>query len=486
MRKIFLFITLIIIYLFFESCSREGVIREPAPGDLNPDNNTVGIPSDNTVGVLLNDAASYTGYTLFTAYKNTYLIDNCGRVVNSWVSEYERGGALHLLEDGSLLRSGKIDNPDLPYGGIGGIIEKFDWAGNLIWHYVHSDASFSQHHGLYPMPNGNILILAVYKMDEAEAIQAGRNPENLSETLYNEKILEVAPVGMNGGTVVWEWSAWDHFVQDFDQTKDNYGVIVDNPQLLDINFLGSSNGDPDWLHLNSLDYNADLDQIIIGSQKLNEIYFIDHSTTTVEAKGSSGGNSGMGGNFLYRWGNPIAYHHGTVEDQQFFGQHSAHWIPNNFPDGGKILVFNNGLGRELPYSSIDIIDPEKSGTHNYVYRSGEPFAPLLSEWTYQAADDPTLFYSRILSSSQRLPNGNTLICEGTSGVFFEVNQNDETVWKYVNPVTPQGEVLTQGENPLSGNIFQVVRYGPDFPGFQGKDLTPKDPIELNFDIGDCN
>ncbi|MEO9512034.1 MAG: aryl-sulfate sulfotransferase [Flavobacteriaceae bacterium] len=486
MKRILQFIFLIIGHLVFTNCSSGAEIVEPIPEDPDLSGNVVGIPSDNTVGVLLNEADSYKGYTLFASYKSTYLIDNCGRVINSWTSEYERGGAFHLLEDGSLLRSGKIDNPDLPYGGIGGIIEKYDWNGNLTWQYVHSTPSFSQHHGLYPMLNGNILILAAYKMDGVEALQAGRNPGNFSETLYDEKILEIAPLGNKDGTIVWEWSAWDHFIQNFDDTKDNYGVIADNPQLLNVNFLGVENVAADWLHFNSLDYNQDFDQILIGSQKLSEIYIIDHSTTTEEARGNTGGNSGMGGDFLYRWGNPRAYDHGTAEDQRFFGQHNARWIPGNFQNGGKILVFNNGLGRELSYSSVDIIDPEKRGIHNYVYKSGESFAPQHLEWTYQAPEDVTLFYSRILSSAQRLPNGNTLVCEGTTGVFFEINENGETVWRYVNPVTPQGKVLTQGDTPLSGNIFQVIRYGPDFVGFQGKDLTASNPIEMNFNIGDCN
>lgn len=485
-KKIFQCGFLLISSFFFFNCSSDGEIMDSVPAGQDTGENTVDIPSENTMGVLLNETDSYKGYTLFTIYKNTYLIDNCGQVINSWISDYERGGAFHLLEDGSLIRSGKIDNPDIPYGGIGGIIEKFDWQGNLTWQYTYSSSSYSQHHGLYSLPNGNILILAVQVMDGSEALKAGRNPENLpEEILYNEKILEIEPLGNNGGAIVWEWSAWDHFVQDFDDTKDNFGIVSENPQLLDVNFLGTENMAADWLHFNSLSYNQDLDQIIIGSQKLSEIYIIDHSTTTEEAKSNLGGNSGMGGDFLYRWGNPAAYGHGSEENQQFFGQHNAHWIPSDYPDGGKILVFNNGLGRDLPYSTTNIINPVMNGSNNYEYKSGEPYAPLLPEWTYAAPDDVTSFYSRILSSAQRLPNGNTLICEGTSGTFFEVNENDETLWKYINPVTSQGEILTQGDTPLS-SVFQIIRYSPEYLGLMDKDLNPSNPIEIDFNIGDCN
>ncbi len=38
-----------------------------------------------------------------------------------------------------------------------------------------------------------------------------------------------------------------------------------------------------------------------------------------------------------------------------------------------------------------------------------------------------------MSGANRLPNGNTLICESVDGTIFEVTPKKETVWKYVNP-----------------------------------------------------
>ncbi|OGN95965.1 MAG: hypothetical protein A2Y89_00770 [Chloroflexi bacterium RBG_13_51_18] len=42
-------------------------------------------------------------------------------------------------------------------------------------------------------------------------------------------------------------------------------------------------------------------------------------------------------------------------------------------------------------------------------------------------------YSALVSSAQRLPNGNTLITEGNSGRIIEVTAGQETVWEYISP-----------------------------------------------------
>lgn len=96
-------------------------------------------------------------------------------------------------------------------------------------------------------------------------------------------------------------------------------------------------------------------------------------------------------------------------------------------------------------------------------------------WT---ADPPTSFFAGIMSGAQRQPNGNTLICDGPGGEFFEVTPTDgETVWHYVNPIAGWDPVQ-QGGSTSSNSTFRAERYAPDYPGFDGRDLTPGDPIEL--------
>lgn len=444
------------------------------------------ICSQNTVGTILNSTASYKAYTLFTVKKETYLINNCGQVINQWSSDYNSGKSVYLLEDGNLLRASAGPNPgNIAIPGVGGRLELFDWEGNVLWQYVYSNLDASQHHDIYPMPNGNILILAASILTDVAAIQLGRNPSNLnSNQLYNEHILEIEPQGTNDVNIIWRWDFKDHLTQDFDNTKDNFAVISENTQLMDINFLGESNGNANWMHINSVQYNEDLDQIILGSKTLSEFYIIDHSTTTAQAASHSGGIYGKGGDLLYRWGNPQAYKQGDENDQKLFGQHNPHWIPNGLLDEGKIILFNNGVHLTTPHSEINIISPPTSAPGIYIKNNTTSFGPENPDYTYTSAIN-TDFYSPILSSAQRLQNDNILICEGTSGRFFEIDSNNEIVWEYISPIS-SGTILTQGETPSSNNVFRAKKYALNYAGFANKDLTPGDPIEIDFDISNCN
>jgi len=446
--------------------------------------------TQNTVGVLTNGAGAFNGYTLFTTYTKTFLINNCGEVINEWTSNYVDGKSAYLLEDGSLLRAGVIGNTEFTLPGIGGIIQKFDWNGNLTWEYTYSSNTMCQHHDIYPLSNGNVLMLAVTKKTGSEAVQAGRNPSLLSDDeLYNEQILEIQPTGLNTGNIVWEWNIWDHLVQDFDSTKDNFGVVSDNPQLLNINYLGNATRTGNWMHCNSIQFSEELDVIVLSARQMNEIYIIDHSTTNSESSSHSGGTHNKGGDFLYRWGNPQAYNLGTSTDQKLFGQHSAHLIPSTYAGESKILLFNNGNLRPAPLTdvtTVDVIAPETDETDHYIFTSGQPFGPSLPDWTY-VDTNPTDFFSRIMGSAQRLPNGNTLICESDAGYFFEIDNTNQKVWEYISPVKTNGIIMSQGDNPESNLTFRAFKYDPNYVAFVGKDLTPGNPIELNFQANvPCN
>ncbi len=439
---------------------------------------------DRTVGVLLNTDDAFAGYTLFSGLrsKTTYLIDMEGRIVRSWESGYTPGDAVYLLEDGHLLHTGDVGGEDGDFGvtgGSGGIVQEYDWEGNLVWEYRYANDSVRQHHDAIKLPSGNVLMIAWELVSVEEAVALGRDPSTIPDDgLWVDHLGEVKPIGSDGGEIVWEWHMLDHLVQDYDDAKENFGVVADHPELMDFNRTAGRNANEDWMHVNGLDYNEELDQVVFSSPTLNEILIIDHSTTTEEAAGHSGGTSGRGGDLIYRWGNPAGYGAGSGDDQQLFFQHNPHWIPEGHPGAGNILVFDNGQGRpDGQYSSVVEIVPPLQEDGSYSHTSGLPYGPSEPIWTY-VASNPTDFYSGTISSAQRLPNGNTLVCAGENGWFFELTSDGEIVWEYINPVTASG-ILDQGESPdrKPNPVFRAVRYAPDYAAFTGRDLTPGDFIE---------
>ncbi len=433
-----------------------------------------GYSQDQTVGVFVYGESAYDGYTLFspTGSTDVFLVDMYGRLVHSWDCEYPPGNSVYLLEDGTLLRACQIAGP----GSGGGRVRKYDWDGTILWDFLYASDDYYQHHDIEPLANGNVLILARDIKTGEEAIAAGRDSALLDgPVLWPEEVVEVMPTGPTTGEIVWEWHIWDHLIQDYDETKANYGVVADHPELMDINYAVS--GREDWLHANSVNYNPDLDQICISLRAISEIWVIDHSTTTAESASHSGGLQGKGGDLLYRWGNPIIYDAGTAEDRMLWGQHDIHWIKDGLPGAGRFLVFNNGWERDQDYSTVDewVSPADVNGAYG-TPAPGTAYGPTSFYWEY-IADPPTDFFSGAISGAQRLPNGNTLICEGNPGHFFEVTHNKTIVWDYQQPVK-RGVPMHQGDSVYNVVTFRCTRIAADYPGLQGKDLTPGALIEI--------
>jgi hypothetical protein len=487
-------------------------------------------PPDGRVqpkGLLRHEAGAWPGYTLFTPLRSTttYLIDMEGEVVHRWESDYTPGHSVYLLANGHLLRAGhEPSERAFPGGGAGGRIQEFTWDGAVVWDFLYASDEHLQHHDLEPLPSGNILLIAWEKKSREEAIATGRDPR-LLETgqleegeMWVDHIVEIEPIAPDGGKVVWEWHAWDHLIQDRDPEKANHGVPAEHPERIDIHAdrwrrrasdeelgdelerlrkLGYAGGPPgrpqgmraDWTHVNSIDYNPYLDQILLSVHAFSEIWIIDHSTTTEEAAGSTGGRGGRGGDLLYRWGNPQAFGGGTAEDRVLFGQHDARWVRGKEGEWS-VLMFNNGLDRVGGnWSSVDQILLPIDEAGNYLRGEGEAFGPSEPFWSYT---DPRrgLFYSSHISGAQRLPNGNTLICTGDQGRFFEVTASGEKVWEYSNPFVqgiyrgpgdrgtappplhrppnagapPNAGVRARGAGAQDSAVFRATRLAPNHPG----------------------
>jgi len=364
---------------------------------------------------------------------STYLIDRNGTIINNWTSNNYPGQDVYMVDNGAILRTKRLAY--LAPGGAGGGIQKISKEGIILWDFDYYTDDYLSHHDIEPLSNGNILMIAWDIKTREEAIDEGRKPNTiLGDVFMPDHIIEVKPTGPTTGDIVWEWYAWDHLIQDYDPAKNNYGVVENHPELIDINF-GSTDASTrtDWLHTNSIDYNEEYDQILLSVHNFCEIWIIDHSTTTEEAVGHTGGNSGKGGDILYRWGNPMAYGAGNKSDQKFFEQHDATWIDSGCPGKGNILVFNNGVSRpQGKYSSVDEIIPPVDSNGSYYIESGSAYGPKEQLWIY-TTENLTDFYSHYASSAQRLSDGNTIICDAPGGRFFEVTPEKEKVWEYINP-----------------------------------------------------
>ena len=354
--------------------------------------------------------------------RTTYLIDRSGNVNHTWASDYLPGEGVRWLSNGAILRTIKVDAWDA--GGAGGGVQIVQADGTVTWDYRYDSATHLSHHDVRMLPNGDVLLIAWEVKTYDEAINAGRNPNYLfGNEFWPDEIIEVKPTGPTSGTIVWEWHVWDHLVQDFDSSKANYGVVADHPELVDINYVTSSQ--QDLMHTNSIDYNAKLDQIVISVRYYSEIWVIDHSTTTEEAAGHTGGNSGRGGDLLYRWGNPQAYDRGTSSNRKLYEQHDTSWIDDGLSGAGDILIFNNGVNRG--YSTVDEITPPLEDNGSYYLASGSAYGPTALTWTYNPQPH---FYVSHLAGATRLDSGNTLICNGETGIIFEVTPDGTKVGQY--------------------------------------------------------
>lgn len=449
---------------------------------------------DQTVGLMRNDPGAYEGYTLIAPlfHPSVYLINLEGQNVHKWDVSVAFGTTNRLLPDGALFRVSGAPNAWMDVQGRSGRLEIIEWDGAVRWQYDFVADTYMLHHDVVPLPNGNLLGVVWDRRDMDAITSAGYDPANLAEDqneIFSERVVEFRPILPDTIEIVWQWDSWDHLVQDHNPLlSDTYAErISDHPGRIDVNT--SIGGD--WLHFNALDYNEELDVIAVSASYVDELWVIDHSTSTEEARGNAGGNFGLGGQLLYRWGNPQMYDAGGEEDQTLHFLHSVLWIPDGLRGAGNLLVFENGVGQpEGDYSTVHELKlPYMEEVYGdaiwYAQDLDGSFQDPETVWSYSAPDE---FYSDFVSGQQRLPNGNTLIAEGMTGRIFELAaESDQLVWEYVNPVIQTGP-LSQGDpippfGPpgsvrLQNAVFRALRYGVDFEGFADKDLSPIGPIEV--------
>jgi len=326
------------------------------------------------------------------------------------------------LNDGSLLRMGSISNvvSDNRFVAayhkghndnfnVGGFIQRISKDSAVSWSFDYFSDDFAPHHLVTVLPNGNLLMPVWRYHTEDESLALGRDPKHLtSGGLWIDSLVEMRPTA-DGAEIVWEWTASDHLVQDYDESKAKYGDLSEHPGRIDINYGKGYNIPEDFMHVNSAFYIEEYDQIVMTSYHYSELWVIDHSTTTEEAAGSTGGRYGRGGELLYRWGNPVVYGHDDTDDFVLYAVHDPKWLP----DSRHFIMFDNNVshGNSMLVEIAPPIQPDGSYVlDGDVYGPSQPAMAALSGF---AAISGGSTGRRLTTASAG--NGASSACQGASG-----------------------------------------------------------------------
>ena len=195
----------------------------------------------------------------------------------------------------------------------------------------------------------------------------------------------------------------------------------------------------------------------------------------------------MGGDLLYRWGNPQAYRAGKKADRQLFAPHGAHWIPPAAPApampwfsitawAARKVTFRRSTKSSFPSTPV---------VHTSRHR--RPTGRISRRWSYTAPDKPS-FYARLLSSAQRLPNGNTLICHGETGAIFEVAPDKKIVWEHLPTklLAPQtsGPAAAVARSAVERQAYQILNIRlREMLKFSTQQIKDLDHLQNEIDAG---
>jgi hypothetical protein len=415
----------------------------------------VTLPLLTLVGAPMFAQLPFDGYVLYNLMNQTTsrLVSAQGTTVKTWNCPSTYSYSMAMKPNGNIVRTAVNSGNAINSAAVSGLVQELDANGSVVWSFTYSTSDYVTHHDMCLMPNGNVLLLAYVRRTLAQLQALGYTG---SSAKYPGRIIEIQPTGSTA-QVVWEWNMEDRFIQYADATKPNYMPIAEHPERMNINVTVSGGGGPgggiDWFHENGVDYNAELDQIAFSARYLSEIFVIDHSTTTEEAAGHTGGNAGRGGDFLFRWGKPANY--GVTGTQRIpAAVHDVQWVRSNAPMAGWLMFVNNNGGGSNT-TTIDAINPARDG-YNYPWTPGNVWGPTTYDWRHTS-----LAYSSGQSAADIMPNGNVFVA--ISGQYmYEGNSSGQTVWQY--NAGPQ----------------KAFRYTCDFPGITA--LLGEDPCGLATEV----
>jgi hypothetical protein len=410
---------------------------------------------------IYNPEKSWSGYTVFMARETgVALVDMNGNTVHLWQGLH--GFPAKMLPGGSIIAS--LGSRSISYGYMDQTdLVQVDWSGKVVWKFdkyeyiedpgLEAKWMARQHHdyqregnpvgyyvpGMEPkVTGGNTLILGHKNLI---------NPEISDKPLLDDVIYEVTW----DGDIVWEWSCSEHF-HEMGFSEEAKNIMSRNPTMV----VGKGKMG-DWMHMNSMstlgpnrwydagDERFHPDNIIWDGRQTNIIGITDKAT----------------GKIVWQLGPCYDSSEPLRKLGWIIGQHHAHMIPKGLPGAGNILVFDNG-----GFAGYGNPNPGSATGHNNALRDYSrilEFDPVSLEviWQYsyiEAGYMPKMnnykFYSPLISAAQRLPNGNTMITEGSGGRFIEVTPEHEIVWEYISPY--------YGSDNMSNYVYRAYRVPYDW------------------------
>lgn len=382
----------------------------------------------------------YNGYTIFQAKETgACLIDMSGATVQLWKGLH---GLPNTILPGGFVMGATGERPaKYGYQDLRDLVQ-IDWDGNIVWkfdqyEYVEDPGEeprwmARQHHdfqregcpvgyfvpGMEPRSDGGNTLLLCHKNT--------KNPAITEKLLLDDTFVEVDW----DGNIIWEWAANEHF-ESMGFSEEARNTIYRLPNMRE-----AGGGMADWLHINAMSYLGPNQWYDNGDQRFHpdNIIWSSRQTNIVAITDKASGQ--------------LAWKIGPDYDQTpelkqlgwLIGIHHAHMIPKGLPGQGNLLVFDNGgwagYGAPNPGALMGINNAMRD------YSRVLEFDPVTLEivWQFTPAElrlvypvDYARFYSPFISSAQRLPNGNTLITEGSDGRLIEVSPNHEIVWEYISP-----------------------------------------------------
>lgn len=318
----------------------------------------------------------FNGYTVFSyevGVPAARVVDMNGNLVNEIYPV--RAARAKLLENGNILT---VSGMAWSSWRNEGDVREYDWEGNLVWSYRPPGLA---HHDVERLENGNTLLVYQERMSQ-EYVEKVKDPERRT-TILSDVVLEVTLEE----EIAWEWHGYEHL--DIDWFNPLCGI--------DWMHTNTVRALPENRHYNSGDERFKPGNVIISPRSLDAILIVDRDSKDVV------------------WGYKGDYKGGLQ------GQHDPHMIEKGLPGAGNILVFDNGSST-VPLKTL--AHPGES----YVLEIDPATEKIV--WKYENGEK---FFSKFRSSVQRLPNGNTLICEADGRRIFEVTVEGEIVWEYTIP-----------------------------------------------------